>query len=104
MTCRKLERSTEGEDVERRFVKYAGDPDPTTLPAEWHQYLHKSRAEPPTEEDIKRGQHQRELFRQRVAAIEAEEAARRFQQQTGSSSAGEFVQQLPEGGASSKAQ
>lgn len=35
---RKLEKNAEGEEVERRFVKYgAGGIDPTALPAEWHQ-------------------------------------------------------------------
>lgn len=34
----KLERNAEGEEVERRFVKYRGDLDPTALPAEWHQW------------------------------------------------------------------
>ena len=91
----------DGQDVERRYVKYAGgDFDPTTLPAEWHQWLHKARAEPPTEEDIRRGQHQRELFKQRVAAIEAEEARRRFQEQAGGGAGPGPVQQLPGAGGS----
>lgn len=47
---RKLEKNAEGNEVERRFVKYGADIDPTQLPAEWHQWLHKARAEPPTEE------------------------------------------------------
>lgn len=98
---RQLERNAEGEEVERRYVKYAGDIDPTALPAEWHQWLHRARAEPPTPEDIARGQHQRELFRQRVAALEAADAARRFQEATaggGSASRGGPAQQLPGGG------
>ena len=87
-------------EVERRFVKYKADPDPTQLPAEWHQWLHRARAEPPTEDDIQRGMHQRELFRQRVAQLEAEDAARRFQEQTsgGRSGGAGFVQQLPGSG------
>ncbi|KAL4452305.1 hypothetical protein ABPG75_007967 [Micractinium tetrahymenae] len=99
---RRLERNPEGEEVERRYVKYAGDIDPTALPAEWHQWLHRARAEPPTPEDIARGQHQRELFRRRVAALEAEDAARRFQEATaggsGSGGRGGPAQQLPGGG------
>lgn len=36
--CRKLEKNAEGEEIERRFVKYgSGGIDPTALPAEWHQ-------------------------------------------------------------------
>lgn len=98
---RKLERSADGEEVERRYVKYSSTIDPTLLPAEWHQYLHRARPEPPSQDDIRRGQHQRELFRQRVAALEAEDAARRFQEQTGGGGGdGGFVQQLPEGEAS----
>lgn len=66
------------------------------LPAEWHQWLHRARPQPPTPEDIQRGIHQRELYRQRVAAIEAEDAKRAFQQRTGGGGAGGgFVQQLP---------
>ena len=94
--CRKLEKNADGEEIERRFVKYSGDIDPTQLPAEWHQWLHKARGAPPTAEDIQRGMHQRELFRQRVAQLEAEDERRRFQEQTGGASrgAGGFVQQL----------
>lgn len=33
----KMEKNPEGVEVERRYVKYSGDPDPTQLPAEWHQ-------------------------------------------------------------------
>ena len=96
LCCRKLEKNADGEEIERRFVKYSGDIDPTQLPAEWHQWLHKARAEAPTAEDIQRGMHQRELFRQRVAQLEAEDERRRFQEQTGGASrgAGGFVQQL----------
>ena len=96
LRCRKLEKNADGEEIERRFVKYSGDIDPTQLPAEWHQWLHKARAEPPTAEDSQRGMHQRELFRQRVAQLEAEDERRRFQEQTGGASrgAGGFLQQL----------
>ncbi|PSC72342.1 NADH:ubiquinone oxidoreductase family isoform B [Micractinium conductrix] len=95
---RKLERNPEGEEVEKRFVKYKGDPEPVGLPAEWHQWLHRARTDPPTEEDIRRGQHQRELFKKRVAAIEAEDAARRFQEATGGGGGGGVRHQLGEGG------
>lgn len=72
----------------------------SALPAEWHQWLHKARAEPPTPDDIQRGIHQRELYRQRVAEIEAAEAAAKFQQQTrGRAGGGGFQQQLPGPGA-----
>ncbi|PRW57224.1 mitochondrial isoform X1 [Chlorella sorokiniana] len=94
---RKLEKNAFGDEIERRYVKYAGDLDPTQLPAEWHQWLHKAREEPPTEEDIQRGIHQRELYRQRIAEIEREEAARSFQAHSGGGRAGGggFTQQLP---------
>jgi len=39
---RKLEKTPEGDVVEKRFVSYSGDIDPTSLPAEWHQWLHKA--------------------------------------------------------------
>lgn len=96
---RKLEKNHDGDEVEKRYVKYSGDIDPTQLPAEWHQWLHKARTAPPTADDILRGQHQRELFKARVAEIEAEDAARRFQQATGGSSSGGsgIRQQLPGG-------
>lgn len=63
---------------------------------QWHQWLHKAREEPPTEEDIQRGIHQRELYRQRIAEIEREEAQRSFQARSGGGRAGGgFTQQLP---------
>lgn len=59
------------------------------------QWLHRSRPDPPTPEDIQRGIHQRELYRQRIAEIEAEDAKRRFQAQTsGGRRAGGPQQQL----------
>ena len=65
---------------------------------QWHQWLHKARDEPPTEEDIQRGIHQRELYRQRIAEIEREEAQRSFQARSGGGRAGGgFTQQLPGG-------
>lgn len=65
-------------------------------PPQWHQWLHKAREEPPTDEDIQRGIHQRELYRQRIAEIEREEAQRSFQARSGGGrAAGGFTQQLP---------
>ena len=91
--------------MERRYVKYNGDIDPTSLPAEWHQWLHRARATPPTAEEMVRGQHQRELFRQRVAELDAEDARRRFREHTscgggggrgggGGAGAEDFIHQL----------
>ena len=37
---------------ERRWVIYAGTPEATRVPPEWHLWLHKTRALPPTEEPL----------------------------------------------------
>lgn len=67
-------------------------------PPQWHQWLHKARDEAPTAEDIQRGIHQRELYKQRIAEIEREEAQRSFQARSGGGRAGGgFTQQLPGG-------
>jgi len=43
----KIEKGLNGDSIEKRFVKYAGDCDPSKLPAAWASWLSKSRAEPP---------------------------------------------------------
>lgn len=52
---RKLEKTIDGSLVEKRFFKSpGGDYDPLLLPPEWSQWLHKTRAEVPSPEDIAR--------------------------------------------------
>ncbi len=84
------------------FNSHAAMPSsPSSLPLsppQWHQWLHKARDEAPTAEDIQRGIHQRELYKQRIAEIEREEAQRSFQARSGGGRAGGgFTQQLPGG-------
>lgn len=53
----------------------------------------------PALQDIRRGIHQRELYKQRIAEIEAEDARRRFQESTGGGrGSGGFTHQLPGSG------
>lgn len=48
--------------------------------AEWHQWLHKTRDAPPTEQDLAAGAAAREALQARVQRREAEEAMRRQQE------------------------
>lgn len=97
---RKLEKLLDGTVAEKRFFKPSvrGEYDPLAVPPEWSQWLHKTREEAPSAEDIARGVAHREAFRQRVAELEAEDAKRRFQERTaggsGAPDMGAFVQQL----------
>lgn len=43
----KIEKGLNGDLIEKRFVKYAGDYDPSKLPAEWASWLNKLRVDPP---------------------------------------------------------
>lgn len=47
----KVEKGLNGDLIEKRFVKYAGDYDPSKLPAEWASWLSKLRVNPPTTSD-----------------------------------------------------
>jgi NADH dehydrogenase [ubiquinone] 1 alpha subcomplex assembly factor 2 len=94
-----LDKNLEGEIIERRSVKYRGDPDPTGLPPEWASWLSKTRHEPPAEGEIKRGQQRREAQAELAAHADAE-AARRWQE--GAMGGGGFTQQLGAEGNASK--
>lgn len=78
---RRLEKTIDGGIVEKRFFKppVRGEYDPLSVPPEWSQWLHKTRAEVPSLEDIARGVASREALARRVAELEAEDARRRFQ-------------------------
>ena len=52
---RKLEKSIDGVIVEKRFFKPpGGEYDPLAVPPEWSQWLHKTRQEVPSAQDIAR--------------------------------------------------
>lgn len=78
---RMLDKAPDGNIFERRLVRYK-DPsllDPTTLPPEWLQWLHKTRELPPTMKDIAHGQRERDLQKKRARdadRAEAEQAER----------------------------
>ena len=84
------------------MVKYVGEADSKDLPTEWLMWLRRTRAHPPTEEDVARGDAQRELSARRVKALEAEDARQRMRERV-ARAAGEpelqpVVQQLTERG------
>ena len=67
--------------VEKRRVRVPGGDilyDPRTLRPEWRQWLTRTRAEPPSEEELDRADARSAALAARVAAIEQREAARRF--------------------------
>ncbi|GAB4818978.1 hypothetical protein N2152v2_006024 [Parachlorella kessleri] len=97
---RKLEKNLDGEIVEKRFFKppERGVYEPDSLAPEWSQWLRRTRGEVPTDADIARGVAQRELFRQRVAELDAEDTRHRLQERAagaaGAPDMGSFVQQI----------
>jgi NADH:ubiquinone oxidoreductase subunit len=96
---RLLDKTVEGDIIERRMVKYAGDWDPNEVPPEWLQWLRKVRSEPPTEVEMQAGEASRQVQRDRAESADAAaaEAAMRWQQGSGRSGGGrksQFTQQL----------
>ncbi|KAK9806854.1 hypothetical protein WJX72_005097 [[Myrmecia] bisecta] len=102
---RKFEPDRDGVNIERRWVKCPGGLyDPLTIPPEWSQWLKKARGEAPTPEEVAEREMWRLRQKQRAAAIDAEEAKRKFkaaslgEQSEGSAAGGpnmdRFVQQL----------
>lgn len=79
---RMLDRAPDGAVFERRLVRYKDSSmlDPTTLPPEWLQWLHKTRSLPPTANDIVSGQRERDVQKERArdADIAEAEKAQRF--------------------------
>lgn len=96
---RLLEKSLDGDLIERRMVKYAGDWDPAQVPPEWLQWLRKVRKEAPTDLDMQKAEAARQMQRNRAenADAAAAEAAMRWQQGSGSGAEGQFTQQLKAG-------
>jgi NADH:ubiquinone oxidoreductase subunit len=43
-----------GRKRERRWVIYAGEPEASDVPPEWHGWLHGSQADPPTKQEAQR--------------------------------------------------
>lgn len=69
------------QQVERREVRVPGGGhlfNVHKLPGPWRQWLTKTREDPPTEEELLKLEQKQQALRQRVAALEAAEAARRF--------------------------
>lgn len=49
------EKNLDGDTVEKRIIRTPdGSYDPTTVPPEWFRWLQKTRAEPPTIEEIEK--------------------------------------------------
>ena len=96
---RVLEKTLEGDYLERRMVKYSGDWEPADVPAEWLQWLRKVRKAAPTEVEMSASEAARQEQRARgeTADAAAAQAAMRWQQGGGnsnSSGGAEFTQQL----------
>jgi NADH:ubiquinone oxidoreductase subunit len=95
---RLLDKTVDGEIIERRMVKYSGDWDPAEIGPEWLQWLRKVRAEPPTSIEMQAGETSRQAHRDRadMADAAAAEAAMRYQQSGGggSNSGSQVTQQL----------
>lgn len=100
---KKFEKNALAEPIERRWVKTPdGLYDPDAVPPEWYQWLRKRRNEAPSLQEIQQMGSHRVQIRQKAAALDAEEAKRRFQASTSGGEASEaegpnmqrFVQQL----------
>ena len=93
---RLLEKNIDGDVIERRMVKYAGDWDPALVPPEWLQWLRKVRHEAPNDVELQKAELARKMQRDRAenADAAAAEAAMRWQQGGGGSGKGQFTQQL----------
>ncbi|KAL4522822.1 hypothetical protein Ndes2526B_g00848 [Nannochloris sp. 'desiccata'] len=96
---RLLDKTVEGDIIERRMVKYAGDWDPSQVPVEWLQWLRKVRSDPPTNIEMQAGEASRQAQRDRAESADAAaaEAAMRWQQGGSGSRGGsksQFTQQL----------
>mmetsp|Transcript_3799 Transcript_3799/g.23990 ORF Transcript_3799/g.23990 Transcript_3799/m.23990 type:complete len:159 (+) Transcript_3799:100-576(+) len=73
-----MEKGREGEDVEKRSVRYAnGEYDPKTVPPEWWSWLSMARREPPTEELMAEIERMRESTKAKAEALKVDELRRR---------------------------
>lgn len=94
---RLLDKTVEGDIIERRMVKYSGDWEPADVPPEWLQWLRKVRADPPTNIEMQAGEASRQVARDRAESADAAaaEAAMRYQEGGGGGGSGnQFTQQL----------
>jgi len=94
-----LDKTVEGDVIERRMVKYSGDWDPNQVPVEWLQWLRKVRSDPPTNIEMQAGEASRQAQRDRAESADAaaQEAAKRWRQGGDGGSGGtksQFTQQL----------
>lgn len=92
---RLLDKTVEGDIIERRMVKYSADWLPEDVPPEWLQWLRKVRSEPPTSVEMEAGEASRQAARNRADSADAAaaEAAMRYQQGSNSNNS-QFTQQL----------
>lgn len=90
---------------EKRWVKFKGEEDPTSIPVEWICWLNGQRKKAPTPEEMIELEARRELTRQNVALLKKEEEERRakegsFRKNVGTGKVGgpdlkSFIQQFP---------
>eukprot|EP00898_Chlorokybus_atmophyticus_P003781 jgi/Chlat1/4403/Chrsp29S04533 len=69
----------DGNAVEKRWVEFKGDYEPSSLPVEWNSWLNGSRQMPPTPEEIMEMELRRRSTLEKAAVLAQEEEKRRFQ-------------------------
>ncbi|KAI5080110.1 hypothetical protein GOP47_0005589 [Adiantum capillus-veneris] len=74
--------TVDGAVTERRWVEYAGEPNPRNLPAEWYSWLIGRRKDAPTSEEIMGLEAYRQRVKMNAAIVEKEEEKRRFRQKS----------------------
>ncbi|XP_021671964.2 uncharacterized protein LOC110658590 isoform X2 [Hevea brasiliensis] len=90
---------------EKRWVKFKGEEDPTSIPVEWICWLNGQRKKPPTPEEMIELEARRELTRQNVALLKKEDEERRAKEgssrktvstgKVGGPDLKSFIQQFP---------
>ncbi|CAM6019103.1 unnamed protein product [Sphagnum balticum] len=64
--------------TEKRWIKFKGNPDPTTVPVEWNSWLNGRRERAPTPEEMIELEAHRKAVKVKVALLEKEEEKNRF--------------------------
>ncbi|CAK9214744.1 unnamed protein product [Sphagnum jensenii] len=71
-------QTVDGAVTEKRWIKFKGNPDPTTVPVEWNSWLNGRRERAPTPEEMIELEAHRKAVKVKVALLEKEEEKNRF--------------------------
>ncbi|CAM6042005.1 unnamed protein product [Sphagnum compactum] len=71
-------QTVDGAVTEKRWIKFKGNPDPTTVPVEWNSWLNGRRERAPTPEEMIELEAHRKAIKVKVALLEKEEEKNRF--------------------------